>query len=218
MSEGAERVRVDRMDFEAGERNITLYNPGEVQSSSALGDEWRFLSLYVDPMVLTEAFDLAPDTAFERPILVHDGVAFRMAGAIGFALTPDALPEEASGRLIQTLDELLTVANPKLPAIDRSIPKSLQRVAERLCEEVPLPSLQALSDEASLTRVQLVRAFTRSYGLPPFAWASNRRANEARRRLRKGEPLAEIAADLGFADQAHLTRRFRTTFGISPGR
>lgn len=32
------------------------------------------------------------------------------------------------------------------------------------------------------------------------------------------EPLAEVALACGFADQAHLNRRFREIVGISPGR
>jgi AraC-like DNA-binding protein len=32
------------------------------------------------------------------------------------------------------------------------------------------------------------------------------------------EPLAEVALACGFADQAHLNRRFRDIVGVSPGR
>jgi len=31
------------------------------------------------------------------------------------------------------------------------------------------------------------------------------------------EPLAEIAARAGFADQSHFTREFKRHFGITPG-
>ncbi|KQT65854.1 hypothetical protein ASG54_03385 [Aureimonas sp. Leaf460] len=215
---GSERIRLDRKALEAGEREITLYNPAQVQSSHAVSREWRFLSLYVDPSVLNESFDLPLETVFEHPVLKHEGAAARMADAILYGLDPDVLANEAIERLIQTLDELLTLAGSQRAPNQRRIPDALFRVAERLSDGGAPPSLQELSEDTGLTPVQLVRAFTRAYGLPPFTWASNQRVNEARVRMLRGEAIAQIAADLGFADQAHLTRRFRATYGVPPGR
>jgi AraC-like DNA-binding protein len=31
-------------------------------------------------------------------------------------------------------------------------------------------------------------------------------------------PLAEVAAETGFADQSHMTRQFKRTFGLTPAR
>jgi AraC-like DNA-binding protein len=45
-----------------------------------------------------------------------------------------------------------------------------------------------------------------------------RRLNHARRMIEAGEPLAEAAAEAGFADQSHLNRHFRKAYGITPGR
>jgi AraC-like DNA-binding protein len=45
-----------------------------------------------------------------------------------------------------------------------------------------------------------------------------RRLDFARNELRGGRPLAELALTAGFADQAHLTRMFRSAYGVTPGR
>ena len=45
-----------------------------------------------------------------------------------------------------------------------------------------------------------------------------RRLDFARGPLLSGMPLVELAQEAGFADQAHLTRMFRSAYGISPGR
>jgi AraC-like DNA-binding protein len=45
-----------------------------------------------------------------------------------------------------------------------------------------------------------------------------RRIDTARKRLLDGEPIALVAADVGFFDQAHFTRQFKRHVGIPPGR
>jgi AraC family chemosensory pili system transcriptional regulator ChpD len=215
---GHERIKLERKSLEAGEGEITLYNPAQIQSSQAVSGEWEFFSLYVDPIFLADAFDLSPETVFDRPILTHGGAALRMKAAIAYALDTDVSEAEALERLVQTLDDLLTLAGSRRATVSRHIPLTLRRVANCLTDLAPMPTLAELSAEVDLTPVQLVRAFTRAYGLPPFAWALNRRLNEARVRVLKGDKIANIAADLGFADQAHLTRRFRAQYGVPPGR
>jgi len=79
------------------------------------------------------------------------------------------------------------------------------------------PSLSELAAMAGVTPVQLTRMFKRATGLPPMQWLMNQRLHQARRILASNEPLAEIAASHGFADQAHFTRRFRALFGLTPG-
>jgi AraC-like DNA-binding protein len=36
--------------------------------------------------------------------------------------------------------------------------------------------------------------------------------------LRQGQPLADVAADSGFADQAHMARLFKAAVGFAPGQ
>ena len=215
---GHEQIRLDRKALEAGEREITLYNPAQVQSSQAVSEEWQFLSIYVDPTFFSNVLDLSSETVFDSPLLTHDRVASGMEAAIVHALDSDVPEAEALERLVQTLDHLLALSGSRQADVSRHVPPMLRRVADRLTDPAPSPTLTELSAEVNLTPVQLVRAFTRAYGLPPVTWAANRRINEARIRLERNESIADIAADLGFADQAHLTRRFRATYGVPPGR
>jgi AraC-like DNA-binding protein len=94
----------------------------------------------------------------------------------------------------------------------------MARVRERLAEGLlETPSLESLAALAGIGKYQLLRRFTKSYGLPPHAWLLQLRAERARGLIGRGAPLAESAAASGFADQSHMTRVFTRQFGFTPG-
>src|SRR5690606_41927249 len=53
-------------------------------------------------------------------------------------------------------------------------------------------------------------------GLPPHAYLNSVRIRQARRLLRAGVRPAEVAAEVGFTDQAHLSRHFKRVVGVPP--
>jgi len=77
-------------------------------------------------------------------------------------------------------------------------------------------SADDLAREVGLSRFQVSRQFRAAYGLPPSAYLRQLRLHQARRRLAAGESIATVAPSTGFADQSHLTRWFRRTYGITP--
>lgn len=77
--------------------------------------------------------------------------------------------------------------------------------------------LDDVAAAAGLPPFRLYRAFVRATGMTPHAYQRQARFREAVRRIRLGEPLAEVAAAAGFADQAHLTRSFFRRMGVTPG-
>jgi AraC-like DNA-binding protein len=79
-------------------------------------------------------------------------------------------------------------------------------------------SLASLSTVAGLTRFELVRRFRRHTGFTPHAFQTNLRIGHAREMLSGGETAARVAAQCGFADQAHLTRTFKRAVGVTPAR
>ncbi|MFT4233733.1 MAG: helix-turn-helix domain-containing protein, partial [Microbacterium sp.] len=64
----------------------------------------------------------------------------------------------------------------------------------------------------------LERLTHRYVGLPPAVIIRRRRLQEAAAAIRAGAApdLATLAADLGYADHAHLTNDFRTVLGFTP--
>ena len=65
------------------------------------------------------------------------------------------------------------------------------------------------------SRRHLVNRFAADIGAPPKLAARLLRFEHARRRLGSA-PLARVAADCGYADQAHLSREFAELAGAPP--
>ena len=63
----------------------------------------------------------------------------------------------------------------------------------------------------------LVRAFRREVGIPPHRYLTGRRLDRARHLLLAGHRPSDVAVEVGFHDQAHLTRHFKRTLGVTPG-
>jgi len=79
--------------------------------------------------------------------------------------------------------------------------------------------IDGLANVVALSRSHFSRAFKRSLGFSPMEYVVVRRVERAKAMISgTREPLAEVALACGFADQAHLNRRFRDIVGISPGR
>lgn len=67
-----------------------------------------------------------------------------------------------------------------------------------------------------MSRFQLLRGFAAATGLTPHAYLMQRRLHLARCLIQTGVPLAQAAAEAGFADQSHMTRLFSRCYGVTP--
>jgi transcriptional regulator GlxA family with amidase domain len=67
-----------------------------------------------------------------------------------------------------------------------------------------------------VSRRQLERDFRRWVGTTPRHLAQVARVQHVSRMARTGASLAHIAADAGFADQAHMSRVVREMTGLTP--
>ena len=81
-------------------------------------------------------------------------------------------------------------------------------------EQTPASVLERI---AGADRFTIARHFRWAFGTSPDRYRSLRRLALARAAIEKGLPLAQAAADAGFADQSHLTRQFKKTYGLTPG-
>jgi AraC-like DNA-binding protein len=118
--------------------------------------------------------------------------------------------------LVRTCGLLLKVHSTAAPSPEARL--DVVQVRERLADDlVSPPSLTELAAFVGLSRYQLLRRFERVYGMTPFEWQRQVRAERARALIRTGISLARAAVECGFADQSHMTRAFVGHFGFTPG-
>lgn len=94
----------------------------------------------------------------------------------------------------------------------------VNRIVEVVDERTDITRVDQLCEAVDLGERALQRLTRRRLGLSPKWVIQRRRLHEAAERLREGSvDLAGLAAELGYADQPHLTRDFRTVTGMTPG-
>jgi AraC-like DNA-binding protein len=100
------------------------------------------------------------------------------------------------------------------------VAEQVAMLVSRITDDPGLRRVDELSALSGLTARTLQRLFADYVGVSP-KWVMRRaRLHEAAERAGSGEPVdwAALAADLGYADQAHLTRDFTVTIGVPPSR
>ena len=92
-------------------------------------------------------------------------------------------------------------------------------MAERVARDPALVSVERLARDLGLGVRQLQRLFREHVGITPKRAIRSSRLQEVAVRLERGTAtnLARLAAELGYADQAHMTRDFKAVTGRSPG-
>lgn len=81
----------------------------------------------------------------------------------------------------------------------------------------PVPDAHSLADASGATRRTFERQFSAASGLTPGGWLRICRFQRARAQVISGIlPLAEIALEAGYADQAHMTRDFQRYEAVTP--
>ena len=94
--------------------------------------------------------------------------------------------------------------------LDARIHEALQGLAA--CPSVAVACRQLGVGERTLQRLLMPT------GRHPAYWIALGRARRAARALFSGAPLTALACDVGYADQAHMTRAFQRWFKHTPGQ
>jgi AraC-like DNA-binding protein len=97
----------------------------------------------------------------------------------------------------------------------RAVELVRDHLAAHAREQTPASILEEIT---GTDRYTIARHFRRAFGTSPDRYRTLRRLALARAAIESGQSLARAAAETGFADQSHMTRQFKRTYGLTPAR
>jgi AraC-like DNA-binding protein len=222
---GVEEFEYGGSLLRAAQGAVALLNPEIVHTGQAAGPGgWTYRVLYPAVDVVTGvAAELGwprGTPSFPETVVYDERSARLLLAAHVAAERGDRLA--SSSLLAAALAGLLgshARPGPKaLPRPGRRSPGAVAAVRDLLSERLTdPPRLDDLALATGMSPFALLRAFRDETGLPPHAYLNQLRVRLARRLLDRGLAPALVAAEAGFADQAHLTRHFKRVVGVPPG-
>jgi AraC-like DNA-binding protein len=215
---GVFRMRIDGHETVVDAATAYLQVPGPEQQFAhpAGGDVCTSVDVGVDP----DGVELATLGYRVAPVAPSLSLAHRLllgrarGGATMVELTDLATALSAEALAALSAEPSLTESGPALVRQRRLVDD-----ARELLSREPDLALPGLAAQVGASPWRLSRLFHRLTGVTLHRYRTRLRVNAALERLADGAgSLATVAAELGFADQAHLTRVVRDSTGLPPGR
>lgn len=215
----------EQSHFQVGTGTVVLMNPGDVHACNPIDNQpWSYLMLYVDTPWLTDLqhqLGFSHDLAFRRFSVTHnrDTLLFDGLKAL-YEVLVDQQQEvlHKHSAAVEFFSEVQLRLNPVDPPL-REPNFKLERAADYIRDNcTQMLKLEDICFAAQLSPSYLIRAFKQQYGMTPHAFLVNRRIQFAQDRLRRGELIADVALEAGFADQAHFQRAFKQHLAATPGQ
>jgi AraC-like DNA-binding protein len=201
-------VQILRIASSAERRAVVL---GVCSGSLArtLTDEGETFGVSFRPVMFQALLGGSMESITDRLVPLEQVIG-TSAGPWARAIDAARVPEEKIARTEAVLTPLLSTPSPHLERI--------RDLVERVAIDHSMLRVDDLARASDLDKRALQRCFRMYVGVSPKSVIQRYRLHEAAIQLRAPHPpsLAELAASLGYADQAHFGRDFKRTVGQTP--
>ena len=203
---------------------LILINPGAVHTGEAADTHgFELRSLYPSASLMeTAVYELTGRRAipFFKEVQVNHPWATESITSLHQAILEGAGMLESESRILWTMAQLVKryadmgSSEAHLGKEKRTIQQARQYIDDHFAENV---TLHALAQHVALSPYYLLRAFRSEVGMPPYEYLESVRIRHTQHLIKAGKPLAEVAAEVGFSSQSHMTRQFKKIIGVTPG-
>ena len=189
--------------YAAAAGDLVLVDPFEVDTAGC-SPEVEYRAVYFDDV------PGAPWLSFTRTVVPASPLARRLAQVLGGPLRGEDLDA--------CLQDILQAhAVRKEPDEDLQLfRRRVEDALEEIHAEEGVAPIARLAARLGMSAQHFSRTFHRVFGVPPVFFRNQLRLHRAEQQLRRGRRPAQVAAECGFSDQAHLIREFKKVRGITP--
>jgi AraC-like DNA-binding protein len=195
-----------------------VLHPDELHDGAAGTDAgFGYRIVYLDPALIQEALGGRPLPFVRQPVIDPATLPKDCIGELWDF--DDDLDDLACIDLVSTAAKILILCSSSPAETPRALAlASLSRVHDLLgSDPTKRQSMDLLERVSGLDRWTLARQFRAAFGTSPSRFRTLRRLDRVRQLLTRSASLAAAAAGAGFADQSHMTRRFKSAYGLTPG-
>jgi len=208
----------------APQHSIILVNADEVHDGcSATEGGWAYRAMYPLPALfenISQELGLNQGAPYFPQAVVHDKQLAQM-----LRLTFTTLNNSENRLLRETVIYSAMVklmarhGKSKLAFKQSQVDKKHLLLVKQFLDEHPAAdiSLEELASLAGISACHLLRQFQRYFGLPPHTYQIQSRLRLAKKLIRQGNKMLNVALDCGFHDQSHFHRHFKRAMGVTPG-
>ena len=213
----------------------TILKPGDfcLQTHGDLNfprwrDTFEFLAIALEPEFINQAFQDASvpeNIRFQTRRGDFDGAIADFArcfkrelvyGSYGGALYGESLAVAFAHHLLEChSDRPRKLRQPAGRLSSQQLKQSVEYVHDHIGDEI---SLVNLSDQVNLSAFHFARLFKKSVGLSPHQYIVQNRVERAKKLIAIADKpdLTDIGLQVGFYDQAHFTKAFKRSVGMTP--
>jgi AraC-like DNA-binding protein len=200
--------------------DLLTLDPEHRHRGTRLNDgPWNARLIVLPAAFLTATLDEPPAVVrspITRPVVRNADLRLRLLALHRASELGEGTRFARECALFALLEDLQPVGSaPQRPAADPVVGATVELLHDRFVDHLDLDTISAAVGES---KFRLLRRFRVVTGMTPHQFLVSMRITHARRLLASGLAPAEVAVMTGFADQSHLTRRFRNRIGLTPGR
>jgi len=204
---------------------LIMLNPGDDHTGEPADKEgFEYRAIYPTIAHMQEAvFELTgryQDSPYFTNVRIDNQILTNLVRKLYSSLVVDANPLETEAFFIQALTSIVAkTAKFKYSTISigqerNAVRKARQFIQVNWSQKI---TLSELAKYVGLSRYYFLRIFCAEVGIPPHSYQDSLRVSYAKRLLKQGVPLKEVAIETGFSDQSHFANRFKRVVGVTPG-